>query len=171
MTDRLHYQDVFKTINIPKTERRLALHAKTLFDVAAGAEPWNPNIYTHLSKTSDTISASQAFWEFENDDDHTYDRLALTIMRRGLTIAIEHRDFDQRDGRVRKSLRIGDGASKVYSSDLLGRLDLGSSEEADVTSFKENFLQTAANLGLYHRIKHLRGDQNESDAAIFANAA
>lgn len=171
MTDKLHYQDVFTTINIPKPERRLAMKAKNLFDVAVGTEPWNPAVFTHLSRATDSINASQAFWDYENEDGHTYDRLALTIMQRGLTIALEHRDFDQRDARIRQTMLVSQGVSKVYTSDLLGRPDMGETGEQAVTAFKENFLLTTANLGLYSRIQQLRTDQNESDSAIFASAA
>ena len=171
MTDKLHYQDVFTTINIPKTERRLALKAKNLFDIAAGVEPWNPNIYAYLNKTTDSESASQAFWEYENDDEHSYDQLVLTIMRRGLTIALEHRDFTINEVPIQKSLLISSGVSKVYVSELRAQNNLGVASEQAVTSFKESFFETTARLGLYTYAKHLQADQNESSSDILANAA
>lgn len=171
MTDKLHYQDVFQTINIPKPERRLALKAKNLFDVTNGVEPWNPNVYEHLRKTIDTENASQAFWEFENDNEHTYDQLVLTMMRRGLTIALEHRDFTTNEAPIRKSLFISGGVSKVYVSELRAQHNLGVASEQVVTDFKESFFQTTARLGLYTRTKHLQADQNESSSDILASAA
>jgi len=173
MTDTFHYQDVYKTINIPKTERRLAQKAKNIFDVATGAGAWDPNIYEHLSRVTDGESASQAFWDFEDDDNHAYDRLALTIMRRGLTIALEHRDFTNKPSGYRQTMLISQGVSKVYTTDLLrnGVQDLGSTSEESLLQFKSHFYETVADLGLYSQIKRLQMNQNESSSAILANVA
>lgn len=178
MTDKIHYPDLFKTINIPETEKNLALEAQTLFGVANGAELWRPEVFAHMSTSLDNAMASQVFWNFENDSKHTYDRLVLTAMHNGLTIALEHRDFDHREASVRKSLIISQGVSRVYTSDLMrsGLLDLGSTSELAVASFKENLLETTAHLGLYRQIKQIHiglneTDQNESSSAIFASAA
>lgn len=171
MTDKLYYPDVFTTINIPKTERRLAVKAKNLFDVAAGAEPWDPNVYAHLNKVTDDRNASQAFWEYDHEDGHTYDRFVMTMMQRGLTLAIEHRDFDVRGSEMRKSLIIWNGTSTVHTSGIT-RAELHQSRsEFAVASFKHDFYEMAARLGLHHHVSRQMGDQNESDAAIFANAA
>src|SRR5665647_624900 len=104
MTDKFHYQDVFKTINIPKPERRLALKTKNLFDVASGNEVWDPAVYANLNQVIDSQNASQAFWEFKDDAHRTYDQLVLTLMKRSLTIAIQHRDLDTPNTSVRASL-------------------------------------------------------------------
>jgi len=44
------------------------------------------------------------------------------------------------------------------------------SKEA-VALFKKDFIVATANLGLYTHAKRLHTGQNESDSAIFANAA
>ncbi|MDB5179849.1 MAG: hypothetical protein JWN12_481 [Candidatus Saccharibacteria bacterium] len=175
MTDKFHYQDVFQTINIPENERTLALKAKNLFDVIldtdGDVDTWNSAVHLHLQKITDSESASQAFWEFEDDTNHLYDRLVLSIMKRGLIVALEHRDFDDRDAAIRQSLMISNGVSKVYTSNLRRRgvPDNGSTSELVIADFKRSLLDTTANLGLYHRIQEVR--QNESDSAILASAA
>ena len=171
MTEKLQHQDMFRTINIPKSERRLAMRAKNLFDATSDSEAWDPAVHARLMRTTQNSTAFQNFWEYDNEDRHTYDRLALTLIQRGLIIAIEHRDFDKQDERIRKSLLISQGVSKVYTSDLLGRPDMGIADEGAVTLFKKDFLVTTANLGLYTHAKRLHSDQSESDSAIFANAA
>ena len=173
MTEKLHYQDVFKTIHIPKSERRLALKTKDLFDIVHGEKEWDPSVHEHLSHVIDTHNASQVFWEFEDDDNRLYDRLALTIMKRGLTIALEHRDFNDKAVSIRQSLVISNGGFKVYNSDLGGRalLDQGSATPESIAIFKDNFIETTANLGLRRHIKRISTDQNESDSARFASAA
>lgn len=175
MTDKFHYQDVFKTINIPKPERRLALQAKNLFDSAIGVEPWDPYISEHLQNVTDSEDASQSFWEFQNNDQRTFNRLILTLMSGGLTIALEHRRLDQNILPLRQSLYISRGASKVYTSGPRAHNpnDPANSSESTITSFKDSFYDVTANLGLYNRIKdlELEIDQNESSAAILASAA
>jgi hypothetical protein len=176
MTDKFYYQDVFKTINIPENERALALKAKNLFDVVLDSktdaeEAQKLAIYEHLQKITDSENASQAFWEFEDDANHSYYRIAVTAMKRGLTIALENRDFDNRDTAIRQTIMISNGISKVYTSDLrtLGTPDNGSTSELVIADFKRNLLDTTAHLGLYHRIQAVH--QNESNSANFANAA
>jgi hypothetical protein len=173
MTDKLHYPDLFKTINIPETEKPLALEAHNLFDVANGVVPWNPDRFTHMSKFIDSESASQIFWNFEDDANHLYDRLALTAMRGGLTVALEHRNFTNPAVSVRKTLIMSQGVSKIFTTDLQGRggMDGGSKAESEIITFKQQLLETTARLGLYGHIKRLETDQNESSSAILANAA
>ena len=156
-----------------KRERHLALKAKNLFDVAAGAEQWEPNIHAHLSKVIDAPQCSQAYWEFENDEDHTYDRLVVTLAQRGLTIAIEHRDFDRIETDYRKSIILNAGRSKVHVSDLVnrGRLDQGSTQRHAISTFKRDFAQVTTNLGLFGHMDESSVDQNESSSAILASAA
>lgn len=174
MTEKLHYPDVFTRINIPKPERRLALKAKNLFDIVNGVEPGSQDIYQHLTDTNDTVNASQAFWRYDRDEDNSYDRLAMTIMNRGLTIAFQHRDVNNNTGPIRKSLIMENGISRVYAYDPIrarGGLENGSTAEQDIASFKQDYLETAARLGLYRHIQRIGAPQNESDAAIFAKAA
>jgi len=159
MTDMLRYQDVFQTINIPQTELELALTAKDLLDGVH--DTWNdqPELHKHLSRIIDTSEVNQAFWDFENDAEAMYDRFAITVMGRGLTLAIEHRKFDASRETFRASMHIGNGQSAIYTA-----------EHHNVTRpFNDQFVDTLANLGLYSRIQSLR--QNESNEAILANAA
>lgn len=171
MTEKLQYHDVFKTINVPKTERRLALKAKDLLDSANGLNNPDPAVFAHLSRVTNQESAAQAFWDFENDEAASYDRIAITLMRRGLTIALEHRRFDNADNNARQSLILNNGEAKVYTTDLRrgGHMDMGVVSPEAILQFKNMFLETTANLGLYHRIQRL--DQNESSSATFASAA
>ena len=159
MTDKLRYQDVFQTINIPQTELELALTAKDLLDGVH--DTWNdqPELHRHLSRIVDTPEVNQAFWDFENDAEATYDRFAITVMGRGLTLAIEHRKFDASKETFRASMRIENGRSEIYSAE----------RNTIVRPFNEQFAHTLANLGLYSHIRSLR--QNESSDAIFASAA
>jgi hypothetical protein len=174
MTDKLHYQDLFKTINIPETEKNLAFEAEHLFAVANGVEPWDETVFAHMSKFIDTESASQIFWNYENDDHHTYDRLAFTAMRSMLTIAFEHRDFDHSELGIRKTLTLSNGKSRLYVTDIArnGRIEASPSSDLTSESFKKDFYAVSvANLGLAAYIERMKATQNESDAAIFANAA
>ena len=171
MTDKFNYQDVYKTINIPQKERRLATTAKDLLDSSYGMNGWRPEVFQHLSKLVDTPSATQAFWDFENDEQAEYDRLVLTLAGRGLTLAVEHRNFDRGQRGTRSSMHIENGISTVYFSDLQhgGYMGLGEKSREARDIFKWQFSDAIANLGLYSHIKALR--QNESNAAILANAA
>jgi len=174
MMEKLQYHDVFKTINVPKSERRLAMKAKNLLDDANGLNDPNPEIFQHLSKVTNQESGAQAFWDFENDETAIYDRMVITMMRRGLIIALEHRNFANIDRSVRQSLILNNGAAKVYTSDLhrSGMLDMGSSSPESIQLFKNQFFQMTANLGLYHHAQRInRDDQNESSSATLANAA
>jgi len=159
MTDMLRYQDVFPKINIPETELHLALTAKDLLDGIH--DRWNdqPELHQHLSRIIDTSEVSQAFWDFENDAEATYDRFAITVMGRGLTLAIEHRKFDAARTTYRATMRIENGNAIVYPG-----------EHHNVSrSFESQFEDTIANLGLYRRVQALR--QNDSSEASFASAA
>ena len=171
MTDRVSYQDVFKTINIPEKERRIALTAKDLIDGAHSIDGWRPEVHQHLSKLVDTPEVTQAFWNYENDEEGLYDRLVITMIGRGLTVAREHRQFDTPRIATRSTLHIGNGTSSVYFSDFRNRGHIGDPETSKqaLDIFRRQFSDTIANLGLYHRIHALR--QSESDAAILANAA
>lgn len=174
MTDKLHYLELFTTINIPEAEKTLALEAKHLFDIAHGVEQGDAAIFSHMNSRSDTENASQIFWDYENDVDYIYDRLAVTIMRKALTVAFEHRDFNDPSVGVRKSLVLSDsGWTKVYATDLQnrGRFDIGSTELFDIQTFKDDLTRTVSNLGLYTQAKLRFTPQNESSAVILPNAA
>ena len=159
MMEKLQYHDVFKTINVPKSERRLAMKAKNLLDDANGLNDPNPEIFQHLSKVTNQESGAQAFWDFENDAEAAYDRFAITVMGHGLTLAIEHRKFDVARTTFRASMHIENGRSVVYAA-----------ERHNVDKvFEAQFIDTVANIGLYSRVQALR--QNESSEASFANAA
>jgi len=175
MSEILHYQDAFEKINIPEPERELALIAKNLFDIAHNYDEWNPDVHPHLNRILDTENVAQASWErdeLENNNFRTYDKLALTVMTRGLTIALQHRDLNA-NRLIRTSLVMSDGASKVYVSSMRpdARLSNGSTAEQDIATFKDDFFETAASLGLYAHIQRLSAGQNESNSAILASAA
>jgi len=178
MSEMFQYQEIFKTINVPKPERRLALRAKNLLDSANGLNEPDPMTYAHLSRVVTNREAGQAFWDYEDDEAATYDRLAITLMHHGVTIALEHRRFDRNNEAIRQSLLMGSGIAKVYTSDLLrsGSINNGDSSEIAVQQFKDQFFATAASLGLYHQIERrakvqLQLIQNESSEASFASAA
>jgi len=174
MTEKFQYHDVFKTINVPKTERRLALKAKNLLDSANDLNNPDPAVFAHLSRVTNQEGAAQAFWDFEDDEAASYDRMAITLMRRGLTIAIEHRQFDNSDSNIRQSLILHNGEAKVYTSDLRrsGQMDMGVNAPEAILQFKNRFLETTASLGLYRHIQRLdENNQNESSSATFASAA
>lgn len=177
MTDKFHYQDVFQTINIPKSERHIASQAKNLFDSAADPLVDGPFVSEHLYMMTDSEAVSQSFWEFQNNDEHTFDKLVLTMIHRGLTIAIEHRWLGQRTLPIRRSLHIAGGTSTVYDRSAYRPVEPISSSELILASFKSDFIDVVANLGLYARIQQLETeltdltDQNESNSAILASAA
>ncbi|HEY8886502.1 MAG TPA: hypothetical protein VIM31_03325 [Candidatus Microsaccharimonas sp.] len=176
MTDKLHYPDLFKTINIPESEKNLALEAQHLYDVANQGQVDNEIIFAYMRnrKPHDTESASQIFWEFENGAMRTFDRLAFTAMRSVFTIALEHRDLNHRDKNVRKTLTLSHGRPTVYVTDAADnrRLEAGDASDFSVESFKRDFYTVSvANLGLTGYIERLKAAQNESNEAILANAA
>lgn len=174
MTDKLHYPELFKTINIPEQEKHLALGAQHLFEIASGEKEWDPEAFGHMSRFIDTQSASQVFWDFENDDQHHYDRFVLTAMNNLLTFGIEHRDFDDRTVGYRKSMTLSQGFARVYMTDINGSGRFVGMPESEFTveAFKRDFhATTIANLGLSRFIKRHSEDQNESSSAILANAA
>ena len=170
MTDRFHYQDVFQTINIPETERHLAFKAKDLLDSAHDIE-FAHDIHQYLSKVVDTHEVSQAFWEFENDAEFQYDRFVITAMRRGITLAVEHRSFNRTGDTFRSSLHLENSVASVHFSDLSrgGRLSERLTDPAAMTGFDEQFSRVTANLGLLQHIQSLR--QSDNDSASFASAA
>lgn len=171
MTDTFRYQDVFTEINIPESEKYLALQAKNIFDAVSGGDASDPNAFAHLSKVLETNSTSQAFWDYEHEDGHNYDRLVMTFAKESLTIAIERRDFDNRSASLRKSLVMSKGVSKVFETDLRRNRHFDSAEESVVDAFKHDFFETAARLGLRNKISLIESDQNESSSAIFDSAA
>jgi len=174
MTEILHYHDVFTTILVPETERQLALAAKTLLDTANNVNLADRTMSEHLSKVTNEQSAAQAFWDYENDEIARYDRLVITLIRRGLTIAIEQRLFDDASKGYRQSLILNNTKAKVYNSDLRrnGQMDLGSDSAESIQLFKDRFFYTTAHLGLQCYILQLdHTDQNESSSATFASAA
>jgi len=170
MTDMFHYQDVFTNINIPKSGIDLTLQAKDLLDGAHNIN-WTPDVQTHLSKIVDTSEVSQAFWNFENDAEFTYDRFVITAMSRGLTLAAEHRSFNNATQSFRSSLRIENGGVAMHFIDLSKRGLVGerSTQSELVDKFNDHFVQVTANLGLQRHIQSLH--QNESNSATFASAA
>lgn len=174
MTDTLHYPDMFTTINIPEPEQHIALIAKHLFDVAVNARPGNTGTHRHFTKLTDTAGVSQAFWHHENNTEHTRHSLVLSILGRGMIIALEHSDLDGESITIRRSLSIGGGVSRVYTTDPRNyvRVPMGSESQKDCDMFKDIFFETVVHLGLHRHIMELNGGaQNESRAAIFANAS
>lgn len=175
MNEKLHYPEAFTTINVPKTERRLAVRAFNLLETAFDTEQWNPEVHAHVSKLVDTKDAAQAFWEYENDEAHQYDRFVLSVMRNHMVLGIEHRDFTRRNEGYRTSLSIYNGTSHAYFNDIRRTVhpDRGSSEVDAITAFKGRFFETTANLGLYSHIQNAKGTrtQKESRSANFASAA
>lgn len=169
MTDTFYYQDVFQNINIPKKERRLALKARELLDGAHAVNGWKPEINNHLTQTIDTGEISQAFWG--SDSENEYDRFVISIMGKGVRLAIEHRRLGTAGGVTRSSIHMENGISKIYFSDLqnLNRIGVPETSKDAISLFKWQFADTIANLGLHHRIQELR--QNESNSAVLANAA
>ena len=173
MTDKLHYPDLFTTINIPEAEKTLALEARHLFDIANGVEPSDGTIFEHMNSRNDSESASQIFWDFEDDTHHAYDRLALTAMRGTLTFGMEYRNFDDPSAAMRRSLIITRGLALVYVYDLRNRKlsDGGTINEYDTALFKKDLLAAASRLGLYAQAKLHLAPQNKSGVAPLANAA
>ena len=169
MTDTFYYQDVFQNINIPKKERRLAIKAKELLDVAHAVSGWKPKINKHLLQTFDTKEISQAFWSRETEIE--YDRFVISVMGKGLRLAVEHRRLETSSVATRSSIHIENGVSKVYFSDLqnLSRIGVPETSEEAIGLFKWQFADTIATLGLHHHIEALH--QNESNAAVLPNAA
>lgn len=179
MTDKLHYPDLFTTINIEETQNQLTLETKYLFDVVHGFEDVvygekdsDPDIFTFKPKITDTPEVAQIIWHLENEQARTIDHLAITIMCGRLAIGIEHRDLNkelgERTTEFRKSQVWG---GVVYDYFNPAKIDDGSTSEFANSSFKKNFYDTTvANLGLKGQIDRLR-DQNERSNAILANAA
>ena len=171
MTDTFRYQDVFTEINIPESEKYLALQAKNIFDAVSSGEESDPNAFAHLSRILETQITSQAFWDYEHEDGHNYDRLVMTFAKESLTIAIERRDFDDRSASLRKSIIMSKGISRVFETDLERSRYFDSAEESAVEAFKHDFFETTARLGLRNRITLVESDQNESSSAILASVA
>ena len=169
MTERMHYPDMFKTINSPKPTQDLVLFAHNLFQAVHGERGWEPGVHARLLKSVDTVNASQLFWEFENEEARQYDKLALTAMKSRLTIAVHHRDYADRGPSTIKSLVIEAGHTGVYNSNTL--MNTQAEPEYDPIGFREILFETTANLGLQRRVAALRLVQNDTSSAIFANAA
>ena len=178
MSEMFQYQEIFKTLNVHETERQLALQAMHLLDSANGVDDPELMTYAYLSKVVSHSEAGQAFWEYDNNEAATYDRLAITVMHHGLTIALEHRRFDRANEAIRQSLLMARGVSMVYTSNLSrsGSVDHGNSSDIAVQQFKDQFFETTASLELQHQLQRLdeiqlEQIQNESNAASFASAA
>jgi len=172
MIETLHSQDIFKTITIPHTEHHLAMCAKHLLD-GAHQEALDLPIDEHLSRTVTGDQLTQAFWEYQNNEARTYDRLAITAMYNTLTIGLEHRDAHHTDQYIRSSLLMYNGISETYLTDAAahGHAAMASRSEKSIQTFKQHFFTTTAGLGLSHQIQRLDQTQNESSSASFASAA
>lgn len=173
MTDKLHYPDLFTTINIPKTEVQLALKTKNLFDIAHVIDSWDPAVSKHLIRSPDNVNYSQLQWEYENTKQQTIDRLSILIIKRGMIIALEHKDRQDQSLENHTSISLSGGIARVFEYDIrrLNQNNEGSTAIPELTSFKQFYFQTAANLGLYHHIKEIHEVHNESNEAIWLNAA
>jgi hypothetical protein len=173
MTDKLHYPDLFTTINIPKTEVQLALKAKNLFDIAHVVGSWDPAVSRHLIGSADYVDSSQLQWVYENTKQQTIDRLSILIIQRGMIIALEHRDRQDHSLENHTSISLSGGITRVFEYDTqrLNQKNEGSTTIPELTSFKQFYFQTAANLGLYHHIKEIHEDHIESNEAIWPSAA
>lgn len=173
MTDKFRYQDMFTTINIPNKQRRIALEAKTLLDVAHGLEPWDPNVHQHLSNVEDTADMFRISWEANDIESQMQDRLALTLVRRSLIIHLEHKNLVDRSDYSLKSLSIGNGLVRTHATNsvLRNSNNEGSTARPDLVAFTRSFMDTTAILGFSQRLRSLRQTQNESSSANFASAA
>jgi hypothetical protein len=186
MTDKLHYPDLFKTINIPENRQTLALDTQNLFDIVHGQIEWYPAVFENLKKSIDTRGISQLYWEFErlrerknleseNADRRIRDTLAITAMPGYFAIGFEHFDLSTRTTNKRKSLMNFRPETIDLGGISIDRLKEYPEEEITPDSFVKDFYDISiANLGLSDYIRRLhesRSDQNESSSAIFANAA
>lgn len=172
MTHRIHYPDMFKTINIPQPEPIIATGALHLFAAVYDPEQWNPDVHLRLQRYTESENASQLFWEYDDSDKHIYSRLAINAMQHGLVIAAEYQDFNNRNNSKRMSVAIASGKATVFETNLAtnGRIDNGTNSPESLSAFTQHFFDTTAQLGLYHYLRS-KQDYSESSAANFASAA
>jgi hypothetical protein len=176
MTDKLHYPDLFTTINIDETRDHMTLEAKHLFDAVSGIERVVPlvdenffSLFSCLTSRTDAAEVAQLIWHFENKKAQTIDHLALTLTFGRLAVGIEHRDLSQNTTEFRKSRIWGD---VVYDYADAAKIPFGTTSEFENASFENNFYATTiAQLGLIKQITWFRDHQSESSEAIWPNAA
>ncbi|MBC7459217.1 hypothetical protein H7200_00690 [Candidatus Saccharibacteria bacterium] len=167
------YPEIFRNIDNPEHERSLAGVAKYLFDTAYDINHQDYSMHQNLLRLNDSPEVSQGFWEYKNNQTGTYDQMVISMMRRGIIIAIEHRIVNDRSQSFRASLAIYDSTSTMYTSDLAmtAHLDVGASSAEDLDAFQKKFFITTAQLGLQtHAIQRL-SHQNDNSSATLASAA
>jgi len=157
MTNAEQYSDVFTNINIGPTSRAVALKAKGLLDLATGQPgDWESDGSHTLFRISEQSMALQAFWDkvYDVDSGIQSDRLAITVMKAGLTIALERRRRDQGIKVQRDTLFISEqGESAVYRTDhLFSYIQYPDSESGEGQNFVERFQDTTAAMGLHRRV-------------------
>lgn len=174
MSAELHHQELFNSINIPETERHLALKAKNLFDIFYGVAPWDLDVTRRLVEVTDYADLSRLQWEHENNEQQIYDRLSILVKRGGMIIALEHRDLKVPELGIQKTISLTGGMARVFEHDprSMRQHGEGSTVPKDRDSFERVFyFQTAANLGLYNHIQGVHEAHIESSSAILPNAA
>ena len=173
MSEALSHQDILRGLNIPKTERQLALYAKQLLESAHSSDEFGAYPSHHLTHIVSNEDATQAFWEFNNESTGIHDRLAITAMNQFLTIGVGHRVSGHPALSVRSSILLYNGQSEAYLSNTKtgGYVDMGTRSGESIQTFEDQFLVTVAGLGLHGRIQRLNQIQNDSSSANFESAA
>lgn len=164
MTNAEQYSDVFTNINISPTSRAVALKAKGLLDLATGqVSDWESDNSHTSFRVSEQTSALQAFWDRVYDEDHELesDRLAITVMKHGLTVALEHRRRDIANQFPRETLFMSSTEGvKIFKSSYL--LSAALHEPIDgqeaVEAFSHRFQTATAALGLHRRVVEMHAE-------------
>lgn len=167
MTNAEQYSDVFTNINISPTSRAVALKAKGLLDLATGQPSDWESDGSHTSfRLSEQSMALQAFWDrvYDTDSELKSDKLVITVMKQGLTIALERRRRDSSDPYPRQTLFMNEAeGTKIYRSDHLARAQLAepTHEVSVLEDFTERFQATAAAMGLHRSIVEMHPEYRQ----------
>lgn len=165
MSDQLLHAELFREINIPAEEQRLAQYAREMIAVANNYEHWlQPERVTLTRPPQTDAESTHASWEYETDQDFT--RIAVGIGHRALYLYMEDWTVGQR-ARIHGTLAIGSGSSHYYS-----RLPGG--DLLTISDFKDEFLTTAKAFRLIERAPQLQlieTDQKESSVATSERVA
>ena len=169
MTNAEQYSDVFTNINISPTSRAVALKAKGLLDLATGQPgDWESDGNHTSFRLSEQSMALQAFWDkvYDTNSGIQSDRLAITVMRAGLTIALERRRRDDGIKVQRDTLFLSEnGDSNIYRTDhLFGYIQYPDSESGEGQNFVGRFQDTTAAMGLHRRVIAMRSDYEDVDS-------
>lgn len=170
MTDNLHYQDVFQT-NIPKTEHDIRLQTTYLLGVARHqSEPMGEfDLTSRFSRVVDSAEISQTFWEIPPAEGRAQRLLAVTAYKSGgFVVGLDRRPTHDQPKAYRKSLH---SFNYVFDSDPQSAAFNGTSNEREVQRFYDEFYGTIATIALHQRYVTALESQNESNLAVFANAA